>query len=64
MRDIVKTFGGIHALKGVNLNIYPGEVHVILGENRAGKSTLMKILSILSAVRQSHILSTDQSTPA
>ena len=45
MRDIVKTFGGIHALKGVNMNIYPGEVHVILGENGAGKSTLMKILS-------------------
>jgi D-allose transport system ATP-binding protein len=45
MKGIVKTFGGIHALNGVNLNIYPGEVHVIMGENGAGKSTLMKILS-------------------
>ena len=45
MKAIVKTFGGIHALKDVNLNIYPGEVHVIIGENGAGKSTLMKILS-------------------
>src|ERR1700730_3899198 len=45
MKGIVKTFGGIHALNGVNLNIYPGEVHVIMGENGAGKSTLMRILS-------------------
>ena len=45
MKGIVKTFGGIHALNGVNLNIYPGEVHVIMGENGAGKSTMMKILS-------------------
>ncbi len=45
MKGIVKTFGGIHALNDVNLNIYPGEVHVIMGENGAGKSTLMKILS-------------------
>ena len=45
MRGIEKSFGGIRALKGVNLDIHSSEVHVVLGENGAGKSTLMKVLS-------------------
>lgn len=45
VRDITKSFGAVHALKGVSLEFRPGEVHGIVGENGAGKSTLMKILA-------------------
>jgi ribose transport system ATP-binding protein len=45
MRNISKTFSGARALRAVELTVYPGEVHVLMGENGAGKSTLMKILS-------------------
>ncbi|RJT41827.1 sugar ABC transporter ATP-binding protein [Mesorhizobium waimense] len=44
-RNIVKTYGGTHALKGVNFDIHRGKVTTLFGENGAGKSTLMKILS-------------------
>jgi ribose transport system ATP-binding protein len=45
MRNITKSFGGVHALRDVSLEGHAGEVHALCGENGAGKSTLMKILA-------------------
>lgn len=45
LRGIRRSFGSIHALKGVDLTVDPGEVIGLIGENGAGKSTLMKIMS-------------------
>jgi D-xylose transport system ATP-binding protein len=45
LRNIVKTFGGVHAVENVSLDLAEGEVLGLLGHNGAGKSTLVKILS-------------------
>ena len=44
-----KVYGGVHAIEDVNFDLYPGEVHALVGENGAGKSTLCK--AIAGAIR-------------
>ena len=45
MSGVQKRFGGAVALQGANLSIRAGEIHALLGENGAGKSTMLKVLA-------------------
>lgn len=56
MKGISKAYGGVQALQGVDLAVYPGEVHALVGDNAAGKSTLVKILSGAVAMDEGSIL--------
>lgn len=40
-----KVYGGVHAIENVNFDLYPGEIHALVGENGAGKSTLCKAIA-------------------
>ena len=55
MQGISKSFGGVHALVDVHLDVERGEIHALLGENGAGKSTLMNILTGVVPMDKGHI---------
>ena len=64
-RGISKSFGGVPALREVSIDLIPGEVHCLAGENGCGKSTLIKIISgaerpdsgeiVIDGISHSHI---------
>ena len=56
LRDIRVSFGGLHAVDGVSIDLYPGEVVGLVGGNGAGKSTLMHTLSGAHAADAGQIL--------
>lgn len=56
LRDIRVSFGGLHAVDGVSVNLYPGEVVALVGGNGAGKSTLIHTLSGAHAADSGEIL--------
>ena len=55
LKGIKKSFGGVHALNGVDLEIRRGEIHCLAGENGCGKSTLIKAISGVHRVDEGEI---------
>lgn len=55
MKGIHKKFPGVQALSGVNLRLFPGEIHALMGENGAGKSTLIKVLTGVYTIDEGHV---------
>ena len=45
LKNITKKFGSVVALKGVCVDVYPGEIRGLIGENGSGKSTITSIAS-------------------
>ena len=45
VRDLAKAYGGVHAVRGVSLDVSPGEIVALIGPNGAGKSTCFDMLN-------------------
>jgi D-xylose transport system ATP-binding protein len=45
LRNIQKSFGSVHALRGASVDVHAGEIVALVGDNGAGKSTLVKVMA-------------------
>lgn len=60
LRDLSKSFGATHAVRGVSFTVQAGEVHALVGENGAGKSTLINMIAGVFAPDTGQILLQDE----
>ena len=58
IKDLKKSFGDLHVLKGVNLTIAEKEVVVIIGPSGSGKSTLLRCITFWRSLPAAALLST------
>jgi D-xylose transport system ATP-binding protein len=56
LREVVKSFGQVHALRGVDFEVRDGEVMALVGDNGAGKSTLIKCVAGIYSIDSGQIL--------
>jgi ABC-type sugar transport system ATPase subunit len=63
-RGLRKSYPGVQALRGVDIDLLGGEVHGLVGENGAGKSTLVKVLTGVVAADEGRIRVGDVETPS
>ena len=62
INDVHTYYGAIHALKGISLQVYEGEIVTLLGSNGAGKSTTLRSINGLNRPRQGSIRFDGQAT--
>ena len=55
VQNLGKSFGSIHVLKGINVNIYKGDVVFVVGPSGSGKSTFLRCLNLLEEPTEGHI---------
>jgi len=56
LKGLSKSFGGLHAVQGVNLKVFPGDRKAIIGPNGAGKTTLFNVITGVLPATSGHVL--------